>query len=122
MAELADGSWQFLEKKAENPFIGDYEPGMDDTPALEQDLESWYQSLIGMIRWMVEIGRVDIITEVSMMASCMAMPREGHLESVLHVFAFLRQNKNSRMAFDPTYPFIDMNDFQEYKWKYFMGV
>ena len=58
---------------------------MDDIPALENNLESWYQSLVGMIKCMVEIGRVDIITEVSMMASPMAMPREGHLEAVLHV-------------------------------------
>ena len=51
------------------------------------------------------------------MASHMAMPREGHLESVLHVFAFLCQEYNSRMVFDPTYPGIDMNEFKECKWK-----
>ena len=49
------------------------------------------------------------------------MPREGYLEAVLHVFAFLRQKYNSRMAFDPTYPVIDMKDFKECKWKYFYG-
>ena len=53
---------------------------------------------------MVEIGRVDIITEVSMMESQMAMSREGHLEAVLHMLAFLRQKQNYRMPFDPTYP------------------
>ena len=51
---------------------------------------------------MLEIGRVYIITKLSMMASHMAMPREVHLEVVLHVFAFIRQKYNSRMAFDPT--------------------
>ena len=56
---------------------------MDKKPELEQDIESWYQSLISMLRWMVEICRVDIITEVSMMASHMAMPREENLEEVL---------------------------------------
>ena len=94
---------------------------MDETLAFEKYLASWYQSLIGIIRWMVEIGRVDIITEVSMMASHMSMPREGHLESVLRLFAFLRQKCNSRMVFDPTYPDIHMNYFKEYKWKGFMG-
>ena len=92
---------------------------MDETPDLEHGLASWYQYLIGIIRWMAEIGRLDIITEVSMMASHMAMPREGQLESVLHVFAFLRQRYNSRMAFDPTYPIINMNDFKKCKWKDF---
>ena len=68
----------------------------------------------------MEIGRADIITKVSMMASQMAMPGEENLELVLHVFAFLRQNYNSRMVFDTTYPVIDMNDFKEWKWKYFL--
>ena len=69
----------------------------------------------------MEICRVDIITKVSMMASQMAIPREGHLEEVLHVFAFIRQNYNTRMAFDPTYPAINVNDFKKCKWKNFYG-
>ena len=94
---------------------------MDETPSLEHDLAYWYQSLIVMIRWLVEIGRLHIITEVSIMASQMAMPIEGHLDAVLHVFEFLRQKYNSRMALDPNYPGIDMNDFKECKWKDFYG-
>ena len=50
---------------------------------------------------MVEIGRVDIITEVSLLASHLALPREGHLEVALHIMAYLRDHNNSRMAFDP---------------------
>ena len=108
-------------KKADNPFIGDYAPAMDDTLALEHELASLYKSMIGILRWMAEIGIVDIITEVAMMAPNMAMPREAHLETVLHVFAFLRQKCNSRMAFEPTYPVIDMNKFKECKCKDFYG-
>ena len=74
-----------------------------------------------MPMWMVEIGRVDIITKVSMISQNMAMPREGHLEAVLHVFAFIRQKYNSRMAFDTTYPATNMNDFRDCKWKEFYG-
>ena len=78
-----------MPKKAANPFPGDYEPELDTTPALNPELSSWYASLIGMLRWMVEIGRVDIITEVSKMASQMASPREGHLDALMHIFGFL---------------------------------
>ena len=56
-----------------------------------------------------------------MITSHMAMPREVHLEVVLHVFAFIRQNYNTRMAFDPTYPAINVNDFKKCKWKNFYG-
>ena len=55
------------------------------------------------------------------MASQMAMPWEEQLEAVLHVFAFICQKYNTRMAFDPTYPVINMNDFKECKCKDFYG-
>ena len=60
----------------------------------------------------MEIGRVGIITEMS---SQTAMPREGHLEAVLHMFVFLCQRYNSRMAFELTYHNINMSDFKEWK-------
>ena len=69
----------------------------------------------------MEICIVGIITEMSMMAYQTAMPREGHLEAVLHVFAFLCQKYNSRMAFEPTYHNINMSDFKECKRKAFYG-
>ena len=71
---------------------------------------------------MVELGRVNIITEVSLMALCMAMSREGHLECVLHMFAHLWDHYNSCMAFNLSYPDIDMKDFKECDWKQFVSV
>jgi hypothetical protein len=38
---------------------------------------------------MVEVGRVDIITEISKMASQMAAPQEGHLDALLHMLGFV---------------------------------
>lgn len=70
---------------------------------------------------MVELGQIDINTEVSMLASQLAMPREGHLEAVLHIFKYLCHKYNSRLAFDPTYPEIDMDDFVECDWWQFYG-
>ena len=116
---LGDTRWQLPNKKDENTFVRDYAPDMNNNLGLEQELASWYHYFIGMLRWMVEIGRVDIITEVSMMASEMATPRKVRLEAVLNLFVFIRQNYNSRMNFDPTYPTINMIDFKECKWKDF---
>ena len=67
----------------------------------------------------MEIGRVDIITEVSIMKSRTSMPREVHLEAVSHVFLFICQKYNSRIALDPTYPAINMSDFKEFKCRKF---
>ena len=121
LADLDDAHWKLPKKKAENNFVRDYSPAMDETPSLEKELAYWYQYLIGMLIWMMEIGRVDIITEVSMMAPQMDMNKEGHFEAVLHVFAFVHHKYNSRMVFDPTYTIINMSDFKHCKWKDFYG-
>jgi len=70
---------------------------------------------------MVELGRVDIITEVSTLASHMAMPREGHLDALFDVFCYLKRKHNSRLVFDPTYPDIDSSVFIQHDWKHFYG-
>ena len=89
---------------------------------MEAELSNWYMHLIGMLQWMVEIDQVDILTEeVSLMLSYMAMPREGHLDAVLHIFGYLKIKYNSRMAFDPTVPYYDKTSFQECDWKEFYG-
>jgi hypothetical protein len=70
---------------------------------------------------MVELGRIDIIMEVSLLASQLAMPRIRHLEAVFCIYSYLDRKHNSRMVFDPTYPGIDMGSFKECDWKEFYG-
>ena len=70
--------------KANAPISKDYRPEIDISPELDHDKASLYQSLIGSLQWMVEMGQIDIACEVSMLSSCLAMPREGHLQQVLH--------------------------------------
>jgi hypothetical protein len=71
---------------------------------------------------MVEIGRLDIITEVSLVASHMAMPREGHLDAdVLHIFGLSQDQVQLKMCFDPTVPYCDEKAFKECDWKEFYG-
>jgi hypothetical protein len=36
---------------------------------------------------LAQMGRIDIITEVSCLASCLALPWKGRLDAVFHVFA-----------------------------------
>ena len=79
-------------------------------------MASYYMSLIGVLRWMVELGRVDICLEVSMMSSHMAMPREGHLEQVFHIFSYLSKCHNTELVFDPSDPVIDHSKFEVKDW------
>ena len=60
---------------------------------------------------MVELGRVDICTEVSQLASFLAMPREGHMEAAIHIMSNLKHKHNSRLVLDPCYSGNDKDNF-----------
>ena len=66
-----------------------YCPDTDATDPLDPECSSFYQHLIGILRWMVELGRIDIANEVSMLSSYLGYPREGHLEAAIHVMGHL---------------------------------
>jgi hypothetical protein len=110
-----------LAKKASGPFAGGYKPELDESPELDSTRANFYQSQIGILRWYVELGRIDIITEVSMLSTYLFSPREGHLEAVFHVFAYLVLHHNARVVFDPTYPAVDMGTFIKTDWKSMYG-
>ena len=78
---------------------------------------TYYQSFIRVVRWMVELGRVDICTEVSMLSSCLALPREGHLLQLFQMFSYLEKQHNCEMVFDHTVLDIDKSDFLEEDWE-----
>ena len=61
---------------------------------------------------MVEIVRINIVTEVSMMSSHNAYPREGRFETVLHMIGYLKGRHNYRLAMDPNYPTVNEDRFK----------
>ena len=93
-----------LSEKAENPFPMGYYPEFDVSPVLWPDEASCYQFLKEVMRWMVEIGHIDINTKVSLLSLNLAMPIQGHLGAVLYVLGYLKVKHNSQLAFDLTYP------------------
>lgn len=75
--------------------------------------------MIGILRWMVNLGRVDINTEVSMLVSHLSVPRKGRLDAVFRIFGYLKKKYNFRLVFDPTYNEIKTNEFKKTSWKQF---
>ena len=59
----------------------------------------------------MELGRVDIFCEVSMLSSHLALPQCGHLAQVLHMFAYLKSHANSEMVYDLSGVEFDMAKF-----------
>ena len=71
---------------------------------------------------MVELGRVDISVEVSMLSSFLAMPRKGHMVAALHIMSYLKVKHDSHLILDLTYAEIDRSGFKEDgNWTAFYG-
>ena len=78
-----------------------------------------YQKLIGILRWEVEIGRIDILLEVSLLSPQLALMRVVHLKANYRVFGHLKQVPKSKLYFDPRKPMISEDRFQKFDWEYF---
>ena len=82
-----------LPSKCVTPLLCGYKPELNARGELKADGVQWYQELIGSLRWTVELGRIDILLETSLMSTYLATPREVHLEQVLHIMGFLKDHK-----------------------------
>jgi hypothetical protein len=99
-----------------------YKPELDQSQELSSTMVSRYLQLIRILRWAVELGRIDIALETAIMSQYSAAPREGHLEAVYHIFAYLSMNQTSKIVFDPTTPLLDESSFNhDADWKPFYG-
>jgi hypothetical protein len=58
---------------------GDH-PEMDTSDILDMEESKIYQSLIGALQWLIQLGRFDIATQVMTMSRFRVAPRKGHLE------------------------------------------
>ena len=86
-----------MPSKAKTPLAMRYQPELDVSPELTLKDASYYQSLIGILRWIIELWWIDICLEVSMMSLHLPLPQKDHhplpqkdhLDQVLHIVAYL---------------------------------
>ena len=93
-----------------------YRPEMDDSCELKADGIQYYQELVGVLRWMVELGRVDILLNTSLMSAHLALPRLGHLKQLIHIFGYLKAHPKRKLAFDAAHPNIYERRYKRYDW------
>ena len=102
-------------KGVKTPMASSYVPELDMSEELDGDGITMFQELIGELRWAIEIGRVDIHTEVSMLSAYQASPRRGHLEQVIHIYGYLKKYEKLTLYFDPQVPILgDIADFDSH--------
>jgi hypothetical protein len=66
-----------------------------------------YQRLISILWWCIKLGKVDIITEVTMLSSFLVNPRKGPFEQAFHIMTYL--HLHTSLVFDDMEP--DLSGF-----------
>ena len=69
--------------------------------------------LVGVLCWAIELGRIDIHTEVAILSHYSALPREGQLDALYGIFAYMRNKLKSCIAFDPDEPEVIEDAFND---------
>ena len=98
--------------KVRTPMTSDFVPELDSSPELNKEDTTLYQELIGILRWATELGRADILYEVSILSQYQASPREGHLNELFHIFGYLKKKPKMSIFMDPSLPNIDYGAFK----------
>ena len=107
---------KILPTRCSTPMTPGYRPECDQSPELDARRANYYQGLIGVLRWICELGRVDILINVSMLSHFLASPRQGHLDQVFHIYGYLKQHSRSTMVFDDTEPIVNEARFKKCDW------
>ena len=93
------------------PLPSNYQPELEQSDELSTDMISIYLQLIGILRWAVEIGKIGIFAEVTIMSQYSDSPRLGHFEGLYHIFGYLKNHEMSRIMIDTKKTKIDEQSF-----------
>ena len=80
----------------------EYRPKLDNTLYCNAKLTTVYQNIIGILQWICELGRLDILYETSILLQYLVQPRIGHLQQSLNIMYYLKHKNKSFVLLDPT--------------------
>jgi hypothetical protein len=100
-------------KQCITPISHGYKPELDTSQELDADGVKMFQELIGELRWATEMGRVDILFELSVLSSYQASPRQGHLDQLLNIYGYLNHQPKITLYLDPTRMPVPANIFKD---------
>ena len=80
-----------------------YKPELETSTPCTDSEANYFQNLIVVLQWVIELGRIDINYEVAFLSQYLAYPRKGHLFQAIHIFKYLEIHHENFLRFDPTY-------------------
>ena len=95
-------------KKENVPAKPDDHPETDDTPFLNQEGITLYQSILGICQWISTSGRFDITFAVANLNRFAHSPREGHLKRAIKIFGYLKKYTKRGYVIDPREPIVNL--------------
>ena len=99
---MKDFGLTYPSSKPKMPFTSaSYRPELDGTDECNTDMTTLYQNLIGICRWMCELGRIDILLEINLLSQYMVSPRIGHMRQLINIFAYLKRHTRSWIVINP---------------------
>ena len=104
-----------LPNEAVTRMTKNYAYKLHEPQELDSDGVMEFQELIIILHQAIEIGRVDILSEVSILYTYNALPRQGHFEQLYHIFESLKKNPKLTVYFDPIITNNDPSWFLGYK-------
>lgn len=105
-------------KQATSPLVKGDHPELDTTALLETDDISKYQSLIGALQWVIQIGRFDIATSVMTLSRFRAAPRVGHMDRVKRIHGYLSKMRHGVIRIRVGKPDYSNIPEKKYDWFY----
>ena len=102
------------------PYPSSFNPEIDTSADMDVNGVHDYQQHIGVLCWVIELGRIDsridIMNDVSCLLQHTCAPRVNHLEAVYKIYHYMRNNlkhNRGRLGFDPTLQEIDDRFFND---------
>lgn len=83
---------------------------LDQSPLLSVTQHQQYQQMIGILNWIVALGRMDIAYATASLARFVAAPRQTHLQHAKYVFGYLKKCPNKRMIVDSRDPIYEYGE------------
>lgn len=84
-----------LKQNYTSPIEKNDHPELDISELLDEEWIQKYQYLIGVLQWVVKIGRSDVQTAVMSLSSFKAAPRRGHLDRIKRIYGYLAKMKHA---------------------------
>ena len=105
-------------KAHKTPLDKNDHPELDTSDILEGDLAAKYLRIVGQLQWLVTLERFDLHVHVATMSRFRAAPRQGHMDRLKRIYAYVTRTKDYAARFrtdKPGYSFLPEQDFD---WTY----